>query len=328
MGFASSPSWRGCRFARWLSHKRSAMGRGHSTGVLPALRRSSTSGTAGFRASVPTPPPPRGFGDSHREEQHSRQVSVGRLEPSSDGGIFMRATRALAAWRRATPTVEREYRPGKGASCAPTATAVAGRCARCSHLRGHHLHEPSGRCERRLGIVSLDRPRAEKEARMSESVLTSEPVAEPVVSADALDQLRIDQLHAATLKACDSCFEMKKMCGTLVVAAGTLVSVFTDKTLSRGVFVAGLAVVLTFWLADSVGYFYQRRLRSIMDGLIAARAKRCAAPYPFRPATAVTAWKAAFNGSMVFYLLLALLIALAWGAWEVGAFDGIAPASP
>jgi hypothetical protein len=121
-----------------------------------------------------------------------------------------------------------------------------------------------------------------------------------------LDQLRIDQLHAATLKASDSCFEMKKMCATLVVAAGTLVSVFTDKTLSRGVFVAGLAVVLTFWLADSVGYFYQRRLRSIMDGLIAARAKRCAAPYPFRPATAVAAWRAAFNGSMVFYLLLAL----------------------
>jgi hypothetical protein len=151
------------------------------------------------------------------------------------------------------------------------------------------------------------------------------PTSAGSVTADALDQLRIDQLHAATLKASDSCFEIKKMCATLVVATGTLVSVFTDKTLSRGVFVAGLAVVVAFWLADSVGYFYQRRLRSVMDRLILERAKRCATPYSFNPATSVSAWRSAFNGSMVFYLLLAVLIAIGWGAWELGAFAGVAP---
>jgi hypothetical protein len=147
------------------------------------------------------------------------------------------------------------------------------------------------------------------------------------VTADTLDQLRIDQLHAATLKASDSCFEMKKMCASLVVATGTLVSVFTNKDLSRGVFVAGLAVILAFWLADSVGYFYQRRLRSVMDALILQRANRCATYYQFQAATPVPAWRAAFNGSMAFYLLLATLIAVAWAGWEFGAFSGIAPNS-
>jgi hypothetical protein len=173
---------------------------------------------------------------------------------------------------------------------------------------------------------SIDRP-GDLKAQVSDSTARAEPGDESTVTADTLDQLRIDQLHAATLKASDSCFEIKRMCATLVVATGTLVSVFANKTLSRGVFVAGLAVVLAFWLADSVGYFYQRRLRSIMDGLIAGLAQRSSVAYSFRLASPVKAWRAAFNGSMVFYLILAVLIAVAWGAWEAGAFEGIAPSS-
>jgi hypothetical protein len=136
------------------------------------------------------------------------------------------------------------------------------------------------------------------------------------VTADSLDQIRIDQLHAATLRASDSCFEMKKLCATLVVATGTLVSVFTNKTLTTGAFAAGLAVVAAFWLADSVGFFYQRRLRWLMDGLIDRLAKRSSLEYEFSRAKKVKWFGAAFNGSMMFYLLLALLIGAPWAAFE------------
>lgn len=144
--------------------------------------------------------------------------------------------------------------------------------------------------------------------------------------ADELDTLRIDQLHAATLKASDSCFELKKLCATSVVAVGTLISVFTNKALNTGVFAAGLAVIASFWLADTVGYYYQRRLRSIMDRLILARGQRSSPPYVFTPASKVGPLKAAFNGSMVFYLLLAVLVGFAWLLWGTGLITSTPPA--
>jgi hypothetical protein len=84
------------------------------------------------------------------------------------------------------------------------------------------------------------------------------------VSAEDLDKDLLDQLHAATLKASDSCFEIKKLCATVLIPTGTLVSVFAAKRLDTSVFVAGLLVVTLFWLADATSYFYQRRLRNLM----------------------------------------------------------------
>jgi hypothetical protein len=63
----------------------------------------------------------------------------------------------------------------------------------------------------------------------------------PGTSADELDREQIEQLHAATLKASDSCFELKKLCATVLVPTATVVAVFTDKRLNEAVFIAGLA---------------------------------------------------------------------------------------
>jgi hypothetical protein len=151
------------------------------------------------------------------------------------------------------------------------------------------------------------------------------PSQPTTLTAAEIDKLRIDQLHAATLKASDSCFEMKKMCATLLVATGSLIAVFTNKSLSDGVFVAGLAVITSFWLADSVGYYYQRRLRAHMDALIAHHATQLPDTYPFLPALEVNAIKAAFNGSMAFYLLLAVPVIAGWILWSL---DVIASSPP
>src|SRR5436190_23927590 len=48
---------------------------------------------------------------------------------------------------------------------------------------------------------------------------------ELAISPDDLDKDQLDQLHAATLKASDSCFEIKKLCATVLVPTANLVSI-------------------------------------------------------------------------------------------------------
>jgi hypothetical protein len=104
--------------------------------------------------------------------------------------------------------------------------------------------------------------------------------------ADELDKEQLTQLHNATLKASDTCFELKELCATVLVPAGTLVAVFTDKQLDPAVFVAGLIVVFAFWIADSSAYFYQRKLRRAVHPIWQRRAARCTEAYTDVPNTA------------------------------------------
>ena len=128
---------------------------------------------------------------------------------------------------------------------------------------------------------------------------------------DELDKEQLQQLHNATLKAADSCFELKKLCATALVPTGTLVAVFTNKQLDISVFAAGFVVVFAFWLADSTGYYYQRKLRASMTPIWQRRASRCTTKYTHAPNTSQVGWfRAAFNQSMVFYGILAALLAL------------------
>ncbi|MFI2473453.1 hypothetical protein [Nocardia xishanensis] len=141
--------------------------------------------------------------------------------------------------------------------------------------------------------------------------------AEP--SADDLDREQIEQLHRATLSASESCFELKKICATVLVPTGTLIVAITDKKLDTAVFVAGLSVITAFWLADAVGYYYQRKLRLAMDTIWTRRAARCSEPYSHVPSTApVGILRAAFNASMLYYLILAVLVSIAFALFGAG----------
>lgn len=132
------------------------------------------------------------------------------------------------------------------------------------------------------------------------------------VSADDLDRQEIEQLHAATLKASDSCFELKKLCAVVLVPGATLVSVFTDRRLDSSIFVAGALIVTLFWAADAVGYYYQRRLRVRMRMYVVRRALRCEEPYQVATVPPVNWVGALFNGSMTYYALLYALVSVIW----------------
>jgi hypothetical protein len=148
------------------------------------------------------------------------------------------------------------------------------------------------------------------------------------VTADDLDKELLDQLHAATLKASDSCFELKKLCATVLVPTGTLVALFSDRRLSVAVFVSGLLVISFFWTADAVGYYYQRRLRAAMDVIWRRRAERCQEPWTPPNTTLVSPIRAAFNGSMMFYALLAIPVLIALVLYGLNIIDSPASVSP
>ncbi len=141
-------------------------------------------------------------------------------------------------------------------------------------------------------------------------------------SPDTLDKEQLDQLHAASLKATDSCFELKKLCATVLVPAGVLVATFSDKKLNPAVFVAGFAIIFAFWIADAFSFYYQRRLRVLMKEIWIRRAARCAEGYRHVQQVAAVGWfRAAFNSSMVYYLLLALVVGAALAGYALGLLD-------
>ena len=84
---------------------------------------------------------------------------------------------------------------------------------------------------------------------------------------DKLDETNIEQLHQAVVQFGANCFELKKLCVTVVFAAATLLSTFTNKHLDVAFFVASLITVAAFWLLDAQSYYYQDKLRSRMKKL-------------------------------------------------------------
>ncbi|MFD7854236.1 hypothetical protein ACFV6B_08055 [Streptomyces microflavus] len=142
-------------------------------------------------------------------------------------------------------------------------------------------------------------------------------------TADSLDKEQLDQLHAATLKASEACLELKKLCAVILVPVGTLVATFADKKPNSAVFIAGILIIVAFWIADSFSYFYQRKLRGAMIPIWNRRAARCTDGYTHIPTSgSVKPLRAAFNASMAYYLILSLLFGVATGAYSLGLLEG------
>jgi hypothetical protein len=149
------------------------------------------------------------------------------------------------------------------------------------------------------------------------------------LTADALDKEQIDQLHAATLQVSGNCFELKKLCAAVLVAAGTLIVTLSDRKLADGLFVGGLVIVLVFWTADAQSYFIQAKLRVRMKDLQRVRTRRLGELNGY-PADGVglpiviqrARWRrimhSFFNASMLYYFLVAAVLASVWVAYARG----------
>ena len=84
---------------------------------------------------------------------------------------------------------------------------------------------------------------------------------------DELDWKLLDQLHGAVSQISSFCFEIKKFCVTTTFVVLTLLVKFTSDKLDHSLFAAGLLIPICFWFLDSIGYYYQVKLRGTMENI-------------------------------------------------------------
>lgn len=147
---------------------------------------------------------------------------------------------------------------------------------------------------------------------------------------EEIDWKLLDQLHGAVSQISNFCFEVKKFCVTTLFAAITVVLTITAKRLDHSIFIIGLLISFCFWFLDATGYYYQVKLRGMMEAIKLRLARRSgnqivsASGVEIISAsrTAVSAQRrvldAGFNHSMWVYLLLIALDLLAWALYVIG----------
>lgn len=150
---------------------------------------------------------------------------------------------------------------------------------------------------------------------------------------DKLDEAQIEQLHKAVTQFGANCFELKKLCVTVIFAAATLLATLTAKQLDSAFFVGALIATVVFWLLDAQSYYYQEKLRARMKKLaeeIGVRHRLVeytdGVGMPLSEArenrsTFVRAVSALFNWSMFFYLVFACVVAVLLVLYLAGIID-------
>jgi hypothetical protein len=147
---------------------------------------------------------------------------------------------------------------------------------------------------------------------------------------DELDKISIDQLHANVLSFSKNCFEVKKLCLTVLVSASVLMASFTDDALDHALFVGGLIVISFFWVLDAQTYYLQRflrhKMRELEAGILArngseARAEGIGVEVEERFTERRLRLRSYFNESMAFYALLAAIDVAIWALFAVGVIE-------
>lgn len=161
----------------------------------------------------------------------------------------------------------------------------------------------------------------------------NQPVKITVISRELallneLDKTDIDQIHKAVLQISSNCFELKKLCATVLVSAGTLLSTFLGWHINRALVCGGLIITAFFWVLDAQSFYYQRKLRDRMDLLNNNIRGRSGLHGSRANGLLVGKWQSLFNESMVFYLTLAFIFAIVGLLIHYGLIHEIAPQKP
>ena len=147
---------------------------------------------------------------------------------------------------------------------------------------------------------------------------------------DELDQQSIAQLHDVVLGFSKNCFELKKLCATVVGASLTLLAAFTADKIDPVFFVGSAVIIVFFLMADAQSYFYQEKVRIQMTVLQNGILQRnnlhlifdgVGMPLSGNRQTRTIAKRAFFsviNWSMIFYYGLLVIDGLAFWTYSKG----------
>lgn len=145
---------------------------------------------------------------------------------------------------------------------------------------------------------------------------------------DELDWNLLDELHKVVLQISNFCFYTKQICLTVDVAAIGILIKFTHNKLDTSIFVAGLLIPLCFWVLDAIAYFYQVKIRGVMDSIRARLKERNSKKLVLGDVQCVIAQErvkksrgarlamALFNHSMWFYCFLSATDVVLWIMWH------------
>lgn len=132
---------------------------------------------------------------------------------------------------------------------------------------------------------------------------------------DEIDWKIVDQLHDATLKISNDCFEYKKLCVAVVAGVIALMVRFGSADNLQFVFAVCGLVCIGFWFSDATAYFYQRSLRRTMTLKLNKIAVRNGAETEVN-LEPPTMRSAIFNRSMALYFVLISVIFVLWLAFR------------
>lgn len=144
---------------------------------------------------------------------------------------------------------------------------------------------------------------------------------------DEIDKLNIDQLHKALLQISNNCFEIKKLCITVLVSSLVFITTFTSKKINSSIFIGAATVILFFWLLDSQSYFIQEKIRESMKDILKQVVARhdksivvngVGLPLNENRNSETRLIRSLFNSSMNFYYLLMLLNFILWTIHKIG----------
>jgi len=88
-------------------------------------------------------------------------------------------------------------------------------------------------------------------------------------------KIRLEQLHKVVLNLSKNCFEIKKLCVTILISASILLISFTSQELDLSIFICGLIAVLFFCILDVQSCYYQSKIRVQMRRITESLAQLC-----------------------------------------------------
>jgi hypothetical protein len=150
------------------------------------------------------------------------------------------------------------------------------------------------------------------------------------VTQDDIDQQSITQLHDVVVELSKNCFELKKLCATVLGASMALIATLTVHRLDTAFFMGAVLVIAFFWIADAQSYYYQEKIRirmkQLQEGLIQRAGSNVIVDGIGMPVSAAREsggrfkriTHSAFNGSMTFYYGLLIIDSLMFMAYYWG----------
>lgn len=139
---------------------------------------------------------------------------------------------------------------------------------------------------------------------------------------ETLKLKEIDQLDSAILQFSKNTLATKKICASLLVGVVTIILKLTDNTLDYSIYVGSIVTIMIFWVIDSNSYFYQRKLRIRMTGIVnELRKSEFVIDGYGMPLvkTGKASWqRALFNSSQLFYLIGTVVIIVVFVIDKIG----------